>query len=232
MKTDAIIFDCDGTLVDSEPLTMEVLVECAGKLGLEMTVAEALERFKGGKMADCVAAFEQQLGCTLPENFTPDFRARCAEVYEDRLEPIAGAHKVLQQLRLPYCLASSGPMKKIELNLRVTGLTHYFGDRIFSAYDLGKWKPDPSLFLHAAEAMGAAPEHCAVVEDSLPGVQAGLAAGMRVFVLAGEALPAHLADSVQVLPHLEDLLPRLSQADDNGSVPSPGNPTPVTTTIA
>ena len=212
MITRAVLFDCDGTLVDSEPLTMEVLVECARQFGLQMTVDEALDRFKGGKMADCVAALEQLLGYALPADFEQNFRARCAQVYADRLEPIAGAHEVLQRLPLPYCLASSGPREKIELNLRVTGLAHYFGDRIFSAYDIGKWKPDPGLFLHAAKAMGEAPEHCAVVEDSLPGVDAGIAAGMRVFVLAGEPLPAHLSDSVQVLARLEDLLPRLSRS--------------------
>jgi HAD superfamily hydrolase (TIGR01509 family) len=206
MNIRAVIFDCDGTLVDSETLAMEVLVDCVRPHGLEMTVAEATERFKGGKMADCISLFEQLLGQALPNNFEPIFRTRCAQVFEDRLQPIAGAHEVLKRLHLPYCLASSGPRIKIDLNLRVTGLAHFFGERIFSAYDIGKWKPDPSLFLHAAQAMGVAPEQCAVVEDSLPGVQAGIAAGMHTFVLEGQALPIELSGSVHVLGCLEDLL--------------------------
>ena len=221
LKTRAVLFDCDGTLVDSEPLTMEVMVECAGRCGLDLTIEEALERFKGHKMADCMAAFEHRLGYSLPEDFERKFRDRCAQVFEDRLEPVEGAHEVLQRLHLPYCLASSGPREKIDLNLRITGLTSYFGDRVFSAYDIGKWKPDPGLFLHAAEAMGVPPECCAVVEDSLPGVHAGIAAGMRVFVLEGEMMPAHLLDSVQVLPCLEDLLTRLDPADSPSPVATP-----------
>jgi len=210
MNIRVVLFDCDGTLVDSEMLAMEVLVECAGQYGLVMSPEEALGRFKGGKMADCIAVLEQRLGHALPNDFEPDFRIRCARVFEDRLEPMAGAHEVLQRLQLPYALASSGPREKIERNLRVTGLSRYFGDRVFSAYDIGKWKPDPALFLHAAEALGVAPEHCAVVEDSLPGALAGVAAGMRTFVLEGETLPAQLADAVQVIAHLEDLLPCFS----------------------
>lgn len=210
MNIHAVIFDCDGTLVDSETLAMEVLVDCVRPHGLEMTVTEADERFKGGRMADCISVFEQLLGKALPNNFEPKFRTRCAQVFEDRLQPIAGAHEVLKRLHLPYCLASSGPRIKIDLNLRVTGLAHFFGERIFSAYDIGKWKPDPSLFLHAAQAMGVAPEQCAVVEDSLPGVQAGIAAGMHTFVLEGQALPTELSGSVQVLGCLEDLLTWIS----------------------
>ena len=178
-----------------------------------MTIEEALQRFKGGKMADCVAVFEQLLGYSLPADFEPNFRARCARCMTDRLEPIAGAHEVLQRLPLPYCLASSGPREKDRIeppsspgwqNILATGssalTTSANGNRI------------RACFCMPPKAMGVAPEHCAVVEDSLPGVHAGIAAGMRVFVLAGEPIPDHLSDSVQVLPRLEDLLPRLSRS--------------------
>lgn len=210
METLAVIFDCDGTLVDSEVLGHEVLCRCVSEFGLELSIKESMRRFKGGKMADCVVELETQIGRRLPETFVPNFRRLCEEVFEERLMPIDGAHQLLTQLQLPYCIASSGPREKIELNLRVTGLTSFFGDRIFSAYDVGVWKPDPGLFLHAAEAMNVSPTRCAVIEDSVPGYEAGVAAGMRVFALEGDRVPALLADSVQVIDRLVDLLPLLN----------------------
>ncbi len=110
---------------------------------------------------------------------------------------------------MPFCVASSGPREKIELSLRVTGLLPHFVGRIFSAYEIGSWKPDPGLFLHAARSMGVEPNVCAIVEDSIPGVQAGLAARMPVFGYALEAessrlqeAGAHVFNDMRDLPHL------------------------------
>jgi len=206
MTIDAVIFDCDGTLVDSETLADEALIECVRPHGLELTVEEAHVRFRGRKMADCVAELERQLGRTLPADFVPGFRARCAEVFRDRLRAIDGALATVQHLRVPYCVASSGPREKIELSLGVTGLLPYFKDRIFSSYEIGSWKPDPGLFLHAASVMRVAPARCAVVEDSAPGVQAGVAAGMVVFAFMRNDVPLHHGgDGVRVLRRLGDL---------------------------
>lgn len=205
-----MIFDCDGTLVDSETLGHEVLCRCIADFGLELSIEESMRRFKGGKMADCVVELELEIGRSLPEEFVPNYRRLCTELFEERLTPIDGAHQVLKELRLPYCIASSGPREKIELNLRVTGLASFFGDLIFSAYDVGVWKPDPGLFLHAAGVMGVKPHHCAVVEDSVPGYEAGVAAGMRVFALQGDQIPQALARSVRAIDHLADLLPLLN----------------------
>lgn len=213
MPIEAVIFDCDGTLVDSEGLQQEALVECLRELGHGLSVAEAGARYTGWRMADCLEDLEQRLARALPPDFERTVRARTAGVFRQRLRPIAGAGEVLAQLRIPYCIASSGPREKIELSLSLTGLLPYFRDRIFSAYEVGAWKPDPGLFLHAARSMGVAPARCAVVEDSEPGIRAGLAAGMTVFALlaeGGERLAA--LESVQILRRLADLPALLASA--------------------
>jgi HAD superfamily hydrolase (TIGR01509 family) len=209
MPIEAVIFDCDGTLVDSERLANAALAECVAPFGLRMTAEQAMQAYVGGKMADCVADLECRLGQKLPDTFIPEVRRRTAEAYRMHLKPVEGALDVLQKLQLPFCVASSGPMEKIELSLALTGLARFFtGDRIFSAYDIGSWKPDPGLFLHAAKAMGVAPERCAVVEDSLRGVEAGTNAGMRTFWFQPQG---PLPPSVEALHRLADLPALLAQ---------------------
>lgn len=210
MPIEAVIFDCDGTLVDSERLANAALVECVAPFGLRMSTEDAMRAYVGGKMADCVADLECRLGRKLPDSFIPEVRKRTAEAFRAHLEPVEGALDVLQKLRLPFCVASSGPMEKIELSLEVTGLARFFAsDRIFSAYDVGCWKPDPGLFLHAAQAMGVAPNRCAVVEDSLRGVEAGTNAGMRTFWFRPYGT---LPRSVVALHRLRDLPDLFAQA--------------------
>ena len=207
MKFQAVIFDCDGVLVDSEILASCVLVEYVAELGLTLSLEEALALFKGGKMAECVADVEQRLGRAVPDSFIPNFRARCAEAFHAHLKPIPGVETVLRTLSVPFCVASSGPREKIELTLSITGLRVYFENRIFSAYEVGSWKPDPGLFLHAAQALNAPPRACAVVEDSLPGVQAGVAAGMTVFgYAAGTAAAPLIAAGASVFHDMAQLL--------------------------
>lgn len=209
MPIEAVIFDCDGTLVDSERLANAALAECVAPFGLRMTAEQAMQAYVGGKMADCVADLECRLGQKLPDTFIPEVRRRTAEAFRMHLKPVEGALDVLQKLQLPFCVASSGPMEKIELSLALTGLARFFtGDRIFSAYDIGSWKPDPGLFLHAAKAMGVAPERCAVVEDSLRGVEAGTNAGMRTFWFQPQG---PLPPSVEALHRLADLPELLAQ---------------------
>ena len=144
------------------------------------------------------------------------FRARGAGrhggFFRRELRAVEGIHAALDAIRLPTCVASSGPPEKIRLSLELTGLLPRFDGRIFSAYEVGSWKPDPGLFLHAAEAMGVPPDECAVVEDSVPGVRAGVAAGMRVFAYAphGAAeLEGEIADERAVVFDSMLALPRL-----------------------
>lgn len=212
MNFEAVIFDCDGTLVDSERLGNQVLVECVAELGLIFPLEEAVARFTGNKMADTITVIEQRLGHPVPTDFVPQLRRRMAEVFRARLQPIVGIETVLQGLQIPYCVASSGPREKIELSLSVTKLLPYFQGRIFSAYEVGSWKPAPGLFLHAARALGVAPAQCAVVEDSMPGVQAGKAAGMTVFGYAPAGNEASLAAlGAHPFTTMAALLPLLQQ---------------------
>jgi HAD superfamily hydrolase (TIGR01509 family) len=208
---DAIIFDSDGTLVDSEHLACETLVEHAALFDIAMTVEEVLSRFKGGRLADFTAHLEERRGRSLPTSFEHDVRKRMAEILESRLQPVDGAMELIRSLKVPFCVASNGPREKIELCLRVTGLLPYFEGRIFSAYEVGFWKPEPQLFIHAARALGASPTRCAVVEDSTPGLNAGLAAGMTVFALPSPSSSDPLPPGVEAIPGLRVLIDRFAR---------------------
>jgi HAD superfamily hydrolase (TIGR01509 family) len=138
-------------------------------------------------------------------------RKRMERILEERLQPVEGALELVRSLTVPFCVVSNGPPRKIELCLRVTGLLPYFKERIFSAYDVGFWKPDPRLFIHAAHTLGVSPTRCAVVEDSEPGMQAGIAAGMTVFALPS-ASPAQISlPGVTPISGLRALIDRLAQ---------------------
>jgi HAD superfamily hydrolase (TIGR01509 family) len=203
MKT--VIFDCDGTLVDSEVLSNRVLVEAVAEHGLVLSVEDAIASFRGGRMADCVAQLELRLGRPLPPDFVPSFRARMADAFRTSLRPVDGALELVRSLSPSICVASSGPAEKIELTLSLTGLLPFFEGRIFSSYDVGSWKPDPGLFLHAARVMGVTPADCAVVEDSMLGIRAGLAAGMNVFAFQPHDVDARIPAGVTVVKQLLEL---------------------------
>lgn len=207
----AVIFDCDGTLVDSEVLANEVLVEAVAEYGLVITPAEAVAAFRGRKMAECVSALEQRLGRALPTDFVPQFRERMSAAFRDRLRPVDGAVDLVRSIRQPFCVASSGPRDKIELSLSLTGLLPFFKESIFSSYEVGIWKPESGLFLHAAHTMGVEPQSCVVVEDSLPGVQAGIAAGMQVFAFQPHETDPQIPKNVRVVKHLSELNSWLSR---------------------
>jgi HAD superfamily hydrolase (TIGR01509 family) len=214
MRFDAIIFDCDGTLVDSERLGNQVLVDCAAEVGVTLTLEDALAQFVGGKMADAVTYIERLAGRPLPSDFTARARIRMAEAFAAHLEPVPGVEPLLRRLHVPYCVASSGPRDKIELSLGITGLLPYFHGRIFSAYDVRSWKPEPGLFLHAAEVLGVAPERCAVVEDSVLGVRAGVAAGMTVFGYAPQGAHRLAECGAQPFSAMESLFSLLCPETD------------------
>ena len=206
----AIIFDADGTLIDSEVPGLDVIHQIATEHGLIMTRHEAHERFRGVTMADVVAWFCREwplADATWAEQLPTHIRTRMAERFRQGLSPMPGAIDLLRQLTVPYCIATNGPPEKIALTLTMSGLEAFFEGRVFSAYTVGSFKPEPGLFWHAARALDADPQHCAVVEDSLPGVAAGVAAGMHVFaLLPPETLPAHWGDQVTPIPDLSALM--------------------------
>lgn len=203
----AVIFDADGTLVDSEELGLEVLAEYARYVGVPLDPHEDVAAMRGQSMASNLQWFADRLGRDLPADFEQQARARMADAFQRHLLPMPGAREVVERLAVPCCVATNGPRHKVELTLGITGLLDPFRGRIFSAYEVGSFKPEPGLFLAAAAGLGVQPRHCAVVEDSEPGMLAGLAAGMRVFAVRSERpLPPELAQRVQWLERLEDLL--------------------------
>ncbi|MBI3744723.1 MAG: HAD-IA family hydrolase [Chloroflexi bacterium] len=190
MQQGLIIFDSDGVLVDSEVISNRVLVEMLASHGLRVSVEEAVQLFAGRPMSNIVAKAEELAGKTLPLDFGDSFYATRAEAFQrGALKAIAGVEQAIQQLQPHFamCVASSGKLVKSQQTLGLTGLARYFDGRIFSGYEVARGKPFPDLFLYAAQRMGYGAEACTVVEDSVPGVQAGVAAGMRVLAYAGTA---------------------------------------------
>jgi HAD superfamily hydrolase (TIGR01509 family) len=140
------------------------------------------------KLADSIAAIEAERAASMPSTFVNEFRERMSELFHESLTIIPGALELVKSVNIRYCVASNGTKRKTEESLGITGLHSDFKSSIFSAYDVGIWKPDPGLFLHVAEYYGVAPGECVVVEDSVPGIRAGIDAGMHVLALTTEAI--------------------------------------------
>lgn len=191
-----IIFDCDGVLVDSETIANAVMADEITALGWAVTTDYCLQHFKGSHLDSVMATIEEKTGRSLPENWLRDLRARTDVVFRKDLRPVPGIHDLLDLLSarsIPHCVASQGPHEKMAVTLNVTGLQSRFEGRIFSAYEVERGKPHPDLFLHAARSMGHDAARCIVVEDSPLGVQAAMAAGMRVFGYDPAGLDPRLA---------------------------------------
>ena len=189
----AVLFDCDGVLVDSEAIAHAVLVDLANAAGGAFAVADVTEVFTGQSMTFVRAYLEERLGTALPADFEEEYRRETGRRFRENLQPVSGVRRLLESLDRPRCVASNGPPEKMRANLVTTDLLRYFTtgtadaprEWLFSAYDIGRWKPDPALFLHAAEQLWVAPTDCLVVEDSVPGVQAALAGGFPVVAYVG-----------------------------------------------
>lgn len=181
--TSLVIFDCDGVLVDSERLAVRTETAILANLGWPLSEDEIIERFVGRSAEYMHKEIECQLGRKV--DWDSEFESRYREVFERELVPVHGVVESLDRITTPICVASSGSHSKIRFSLGLTGLLDRFADRIFSVEDVEHGKPAPDIFLYAADRMGVLPSRCAVVEDSVSGVSAGLAAGMRVFAFAG-----------------------------------------------
>ncbi len=181
---DAIIFDCDGVLVDSEPIVNRLFVEMLGEAGYRLDYEQTLREFSGGTMAGRLASTERRFGWRAPADFTSRFDRRLSAALERDLRPVPGAREVLATLSVPWCVASNGSHEDVRRRLGWAGLLPELDPPVFSASEVPAGKPAPDLFLHGATCMGVRPDRCVVVEDSVPGVRAGVAAGMSVLGLA------------------------------------------------
>lgn len=189
---DLVIFDCDGVLVDSERVANEVFANALREVcDLDFSLEEMFETFVGHSKAQCLAKVEALIGRPPPDELERRYREEINRALADSVEAVPGIELVLQQIRLPYCVASSGSHDKMRLTLGKTGLINYFDGNIFSTSEVERGKPHPDIYLHAAASMGFDdPRRCLVIEDSPLGVSGAVAAGMRVLGYA-ELMPAH-----------------------------------------
>lgn len=221
MAPELVIFDCDGVLVDSEPLAARVLCEALLELGLEMSVERVDQLFRGRSLPDIVLEVEQllqrekRLDARIPESFLPRLRAATEQAFDLGLSPIQGVRAALTHLvksGVDMCVASSGSPEKIQHSLKLTELSPFFEDRIFSSAQVERGKPAPDLFLFAAQQMGHSISSSVVIEDSIPGVTGAVAAGATVLGFVSPAIsdPAEherelLERGARVFQSMEDL---------------------------
>jgi len=207
-RFDLVIFDCDGVLIDSERLAIRTESQILTELGWPLTEAEVVELFVGRSSVYMQSVIEEKLGRSV--DWRGEFERRVREASERELLPVDGVIAALDEITVPVCVASSSGHQMLNFKLGLTGLAERFAGRIFSADDVAHGKPDPAVFLFAATSMGVDPARCAVVEDSVSGVEAGLAADMTVFAYSGSVTSAQdlardkvtLFDSMRQLPEL------------------------------
>lgn len=181
----AVLFDCDGVLVDSEPITNRVLAEMLGELGWQITTEESMNTFTGKAVKDEAALIERKTGFRITDDWLKTFRARRNEALERDLVAIPRAPEAIREIhsRLDgrIACASGADRHKVELQLAKVGLLEYFEGRIFSGHEMPRSKPHPDVYLAAAKALEVEPGRCAIVEDTVTGAMAGVAAGATVF---------------------------------------------------
>ena len=182
---DLVIFDCDGVLVDSELIFARVLAESLIALDFPTTIDEAIKLGFGKNRVTLSAAVSARFGQALPDTFFEAFAARSASAFEHELSPMVGVEDLLAALPMPRCVASNGRLDRVRQRLALTGLLAFFDPHVFSASQVAFGKPAPDLFLFAAQRLGARPADCTVVEDSIPGVEAAIAARMAVVGFCG-----------------------------------------------
>ena len=203
---DLVIFDNDGVLVDSEPIAAAVLAELLSESGLPTRPQDAMHDFIGSSMRRVRRVSEERLGRGLPDDFERRYHDELFRRFHSELRPVEGVREAVRRIETPTCVASSGSPARIRLSLTLVGLWDEFQGRAFSAEAVERGKPAPDLFLHAAAALGAAPERCAVIEDSPLGIEAANAAGMDSFGFAGRTPGKWLADaSAGVFSEMRDL---------------------------
>jgi HAD superfamily hydrolase (TIGR01509 family) len=212
-KAKCIIFDCDGVLVDSEVIGIRILTEMSKPYGLDMTLPDAVKLLRGLSLKAALDTIETLTGNSLPDDFETSYRQQTYAAFQLELQPVEGIIDFINTLHIPFCVASSGPVEKIRLNLSLVGLLEKFEGHIFSSFEIKSWKPDPGIFLHAAKTMGYTPEECIVIEDSPSGVMAATTGGFKVFGLANEETADELANAGAVVFHRFGALSKLLLAE-------------------
>jgi HAD superfamily hydrolase (TIGR01509 family) len=209
MKYHAVLFDCAGILVDSEGLASKALADQASAYGISITPEQVERQLRGLSFADCIRHLEIICGSPLPHSFRADCGEYLQYTFQRRLKPVEGAAELIRSLSVPFGVVSTDPQRTVELNLSRCGLLHHFHGRIFAADALNAQTPAPELLLHAARSLRAFPERCAIIEDSIPGMAAGVEAGMNVYALDSGLPRSKIPPGVQVVTSLRDLIPLL-----------------------
>lgn len=212
-RIEALFFDCDGTLVDSEIICARAFVHMFAQAGVTLDLDEMFKRFKGVKLYEIIDTVNDEYGVNLQRaDLEPVYRAEVARLFDSELEAIPGAAALLNRVTVPMCVVSNGPVSKMQHSLGKTGMLAHFHDRLYSGYDLQRWKPDPAMMYHAADAMRVDVTKCILVDDSVSGAQAGITAGMQVFYYCADAHNPPL-DHPNVTPFTDlSQLPELWQA--------------------
>jgi len=195
---EVVIFDCDGVIVDSEVIALAVTRRRLSEAGLRLTDEETRDRFLGLRLDSVVRSIESEIGAPLPEEFSADLSRDILATFARELKGVGGVPQAVAGLRSRVCVASSSAPDRLRFALRVTGYEALFAPNIFSAAEVAQGKPSPDLFLFAARAMDAAPSECLVIEDSVAGVAAARAAGMRVFGFVGASHFSRLAEGADL----------------------------------
>ncbi len=198
-----VIFDCDGVLVDSEYLSATVLIDVFSTIGITINLPFVYANFVGHSFATVAAKYARQHGTNVSETFEQDYRNQLLESFVGYLHAMPGIETVLENLTVPFCLASGSSPTRVNRSLELTGLGGYFQDRIFTTTMVKHGKPAPDIFLHASAAMCVSPENCLVIEDSATGIAAAKAAGMTTWHFKGGSHFNHGYEKVPQ-PHLVD----------------------------
>jgi HAD superfamily hydrolase (TIGR01509 family) len=208
---DLVIFDCDGVLIDSEIISARMLVAELARLGLDIDLTYVERNFLGRSYPVVMETIRREFGLDLPADFEARYRENLLEVFRTDLRIVPHVREVLQAMAVPFCVATSSSPRRVEFSLGLVGLGEIVGGRVYTSTMVARGKPAPDLFLHAAADMGARLDRTLVVEDSLTGIRAGLAAGMTVWRYVGGS---HLGPDTPLEP--DDARPhrRLVSFDD------------------
>ena len=219
MTPELVIFDCDGVLIDSEIIACRIDAEELTAFGIPMTTEEAIRRFAGISQKDIRTMIERDIGRPLPSDYEKRITASVEKAMAGELQAVPGVREVIEQLSIPFCIASSSAPEKLKYTLRLTDLYDLFEPNIFSSSEVSNGKPAPDIFLHAAKRMDVDPTSCVVIEDSTTGVEAAVAAGMYpIGFVGGTHCHADLANRLhrvgakRVIDRFDDLPEAISEA--------------------